>query len=273
MRRRWFFIAAIVGALLLAAQAGAESEFANPGSIEGTVTKAGGGAVEGVEVCAVDVAEDEEFTECAASKSNGSYEIDGLDEGPYRVEFKSGESGLNLATQFWKGTGTATKATIVHVEEARTNTGIDAAVKVATVTSGVLVDGVLQPDADGDGYGDETQDDCPQSVAFQTTCPTISFAPGYSVGARTIKVTVRSSATTPVAITGASPGPGILHSAARIHQGKRDAITVSISDSILAELHHLGPHRSLRLRLRAHASLVVGLPSSDHLTVRLRGRG
>src|SRR5215213_5829847 len=30
---------------------------------------------------------------------------------------------------------------------------------------------VVEPDADGDGFGDETQDKCPQSAATQGTCP------------------------------------------------------------------------------------------------------
>ena len=37
----------------------------------------------------------------------------------------------------------------------------------------------VEPDADGDGYGDETQDKCPQSALFQDECPVVvidSFA-------------------------------------------------------------------------------------------------
>ena len=273
VRRRWFFVAAIVGALLLAAVAEAESEFANPGSIEGVVTKAGGARLEGVEVCAFDVAEDEEFTECAASKSNGAYEINGLDEGPYRVEFKSGESGVNLATQYWKGAATAAKATILRVEESHTITGINAEMKVATVTTGVLVAGVLQPDVDGDGFGDETQDGCPQSAAFHGACPTVSFAPGYSVGANSIQVKVRASATTPVAVTGASPGPGILKATEKAARGAPTTVRVPIPHPLAARLGDLPPSKSVRLRLRAHATAVDGLPSTAHLTVRLPGRG
>lgn len=34
-----------------------------------------------------------------------------------------------------------------------------------------LVQGVVEPDADADGYGDETQDDCPTNASSQTDCP------------------------------------------------------------------------------------------------------
>ena len=273
VRRRWFFVAAIVGALLLAAVAEAESEFANPGSIEGVVTKAGGARLEGVEVCAFDVAEDEEFTECAASKSNGAYEINGLDEGPYRVEFKSGESGVNLATQYWKGAATAAKATILRVEESHTITGINAEMKVATVTTGVLVAGVLQPDVDGDGFGDETQDGCPQSAAFHAACPTVAFASGYSLGPTSIKVKLRAGAKTPVAVTGRLVGGGGTPTVTQSSPaGKLATFTLPIPDRLEARLAHLDSSRSLTLRLRAHAVRVDGAPSTDLLTVRLPGR-
>jgi hypothetical protein len=68
----------------------------------------------------------------------------------------------------------------------------------------VPVAGLIEPDEDGDGLGADTQDGCPQSAAFHAACPTVSFAPGSSVGAKTIKVTVRSRAATPIAVAGAS---------------------------------------------------------------------
>lgn len=35
----------------------------------------------------------------------------------------------------------------------------------------VPVSASLEPDLDGDGYGDETQDGCPESAEYQTACP------------------------------------------------------------------------------------------------------
>jgi Carboxypeptidase regulatory-like domain len=275
MRWRSIFVAAIFGALVIAAAAEAESEFANPGSIEGTVTKTGGTPLQGAEICAFDVAEDEEFTECALSKRNGSYEIDGLDEGPYRVEFKSGSSKLNLATQFWKGASAASKATIVRVEEGKTDTGIDATMEIVPVTSGVEVAGVLEPDIDGDSHGDLTQDRCPQSAAFHTACPNVTFASTYTVGPASIMVRVRASAKTPVAVSSRLPGSGgapkVIQS---VPAGKFATFSLPIPDGLAARrLSRLVPSRSLTLRLRAHAVQVRGAPSTDHLTLRIPGRG
>lgn len=410
---------ALADALLLPGGADAGGEFAQPGSIEGTVTKTGGAKVKDVEVCAFDVAEDEEFTECAETDSNGFYAIDGLDEGPYRVEFKSGESGLNLATQFWKNASSAAKATIVRVEEARAVGAVNAEMKVAATAAtpggtefgdpceftfieaggagfefkrpgsplpaaapvrgvltkwivntpstlpvgiapvdvrvidilgpeaaeivaksaletlgpgkntfetrlpiaagdhlalgsnesptpacgrpnfsgelsgayfespvaqpgskqtffqlefGVPVVGVIEPDVDGDGYGDETQDGCLQSAAFHTACPTVSFAPAYTVGPRSIQLRLRSSARTPVAVTAAMPGPGFLHARVTAAPGKATTIRVPIPASFAARLHQIDPGKSLKLHFRAHATKVEGVPSTDHLTIRLPGR-
>jgi hypothetical protein len=35
----------------------------------------------------------------------------------------------------------------------------------------VLISGTVEPDVDGDGFGDETQDACPSSAAYQGDCP------------------------------------------------------------------------------------------------------
>jgi hypothetical protein len=273
LRRRWLPVAALLVALVLPAAAGAESEFANPSSIEGAVTKSGGAKLKGVEVCAFDVGEDEEFTECAETKSSGAYEINGLEEGSYRVEFKSGSSGMSLATQWWKHASSIGAATTVHVSEDDV-TGIDAEMQVATVTSGVLVGGTLQPDIDGDGFGDLTQDRCPQSSAFHGPCPTVSFLPRPTVTAGAILVKVRASSKAPIAVSGDLPGPGGTPRVVQgVAKGKPATFRLPIPDGLQARLERVPPSRSLALRLKAHAVQVDGAPSTDHLIVQLRGRG
>ncbi len=142
-----------------------------------------------------------------------------------------------------------------------------------TVKLAVPVIGVVEPDEDGDGFGDATQDECPQSAAFHTACPTVSFGSAYSVGAAAIKVKVRSSAATPVSVIGASPGPGILQAKKKLARGKSTTFKVPIPQPLATRLGRLSPSRSLHVRLRAHATAVDGVPSTDHLWVRLPGRG
>src|SRR5690242_8491087 len=95
---------ALVAALALPTSSGAE--FVQPGWIEGVVSVAPGGThVEEIEVCAnAEIEEEENFTQCQPSKADGSYEVTGLPEGKYRVEFSSGDSGLKLVTQYWRNT-------------------------------------------------------------------------------------------------------------------------------------------------------------------------
>jgi len=56
---------------------------------------------------------------------------------------------------------------------------------------------VLEPDADGDGYGDASQDSCPQLTAFHDSCPapvtTITKAPKKRSAKHKVKITFSSS--------------------------------------------------------------------------------
>ncbi len=105
----------------------AAAGFAQPGAIEGVVTVAPGATrIEGVEICASASVEGEWFTQCAESKSNGSYEVIGLPEAIYRVQFSSGESGKSLVTQYYRNTTNPAAAKLLRVNEGQFVTGINA---------------------------------------------------------------------------------------------------------------------------------------------------
>jgi len=89
--------------------------------------------------------------------------------------------------------------------------GFDPDVLVAFVAAGILSDGVntlrpnigavLEPDVDGDGYGDVSQDACPASAYTQAVCPVpdtrITKRPKDKRTSSTIKVTVTFVASVP----------------------------------------------------------------------------
>jgi hypothetical protein len=56
---------------------------------------------------------------------------------------------------------------------------------------------VLEPDVDGDGYGDVSQDGCPALATLQTPCPTadtkVKHAPGRVVHERVVRFKVTST--------------------------------------------------------------------------------
>jgi len=75
------------------------------------------------------------------------------------------------------------------------------------VTGELLVQAVIEPDADGDGFGDETQDGCPTQASNQGTCdnagPGIS---GVAVRGRTINYSLSENATLTFTLQKARPG-------------------------------------------------------------------
>ena len=72
---------------------------------------------------------------------------------------------------------------------------------VNSKASRVAVSAIVEPDVDGDGFGDETQDKCPQSAAFQAECPLISLDQFAVVGRSSITLLVIADHEAPVTVT------------------------------------------------------------------------
>jgi hypothetical protein len=71
-----------------------------------------------------------------------------------------------------------------------------------TTTVRIPMIAVIEPDKDGDGYGDETQDKCPQKSTLQTPCPTITLDAFPIVLKRSVLVLVSASEATSVQVFG-----------------------------------------------------------------------
>ena len=95
---------------------------AGTGAISGTVTGEGTGGLAGIEVCAYP--SDGSKPGCELSGVGGGYEITGLAEGEYVVEFWPGSQ--NYVWQFYAGTQDFEAATPVDVTAGTTKTGVDA---------------------------------------------------------------------------------------------------------------------------------------------------
>lgn len=65
----------------------------------------------------------------------------------------------------------------------------------------VNIEATIERDADGDGYGDETQDGCPQSASFQKACPLLTLGQRSTSSPRRISVQVTASSDTSVTAT------------------------------------------------------------------------
>jgi hypothetical protein len=127
-------IAMLVLAMALIA---APSASAATGSVTGTVTAAGGGALANIQVCAQPVEYETGTYKCEFTDSSGEYALTGLNEGEYVVYFYG---GLDRVTQYFPGKATYSEAEHVDVTGGGTTSGIDAALALAGKIQGHITD-------------------------------------------------------------------------------------------------------------------------------------
>jgi hypothetical protein len=148
------------------------------------------------------------------------------------------------------------------------------------------VSATVEPDADNDGYGDETEDKCPQSAQyFEIPCPplTLSF---FSVAQRSAAL-VYVSAGVPSQITVSAKVPGApkrkrAGSSAAIklkpvtHLANPGQITkykLKFTGPLKAALANLPSNKSLALKVKASGANLAGVVKSEERTLRLKGQG
>lgn len=153
----------------------------------------------------------------------------------------------------------------------------------------------VEPDVDNDGYGDETQDLCPQSAAIQTSCPIITLG-SYGIARRNAAIILATSSyPTPVAVAatvnvprqllrnkrGKRKGKSGARSSALIRiDGGTKAIspgglgfyTLKFPQALRKALRNLPRKRKLTLVATTSATDVAGRPSSTVTRVKLRGQ-
>jgi hypothetical protein len=150
----------------------------------------------------------------------------------------------------------------------------------------VAVSAIVEPDADGDGFGDETQDKCPQSAAFQAECAQISLDQFAVVGRAAITVLVIADHEAPVTVTGTNrdqsgravkrrPKGGFIDlkgGTQTVVAGKIARFKLPFSSKLKSALRDLPRAKSLKLAVTASARNLVGQVSKKTTTVRLRGQ-
>jgi hypothetical protein len=135
----------------------------------------------------------------------------------------------------------------------------------------------VEPDVDGDGYGDETQDQCPQSAAYQTACPVVTVSSLALSSAKAATVYVASSLSAPVAVSGTVKlGKGKTATlgapATTVAPGTLGRFNLALTKPVLAVLKALSTKKSLTLTVAASATNVTGSPSTATSTLKLRGQ-
>jgi hypothetical protein len=136
---------------------------------------------------------------------------------------------------------------------------------------------VIEPDADNDGYGDETQDKCPQNATTQVPCPVVSLSTTSAVkkGLVTIGVTANSQATVTVAGTvklGKGKTATLNGGTQIVAPGTIAKFTLVFPKKLKSKLKELPAKRSLSLAVTATAPNIVGAATTSNLKVKLKGQ-
>jgi hypothetical protein len=134
----------------------------------------------------------------------------------------------------------------------------------------------VEPDADKDGYGDETQDLCPQSAAYQTPCPTAKIDSAATVAKNKITVLVATDLATSASATGTAKAGGkkvtLTGGPMTLTPGALTKLTVKVPGPLKKALAALPAKKSLKVTLTVSATNIVGAPTTDTVTVKLPGR-
>jgi hypothetical protein len=166
--------------------------------------------------------------------------------------------------------------------------------KIESVSGlGVPLTVTVEDDKDKDGYGDETQDRCPQSALFQTECPTTTLQVSGVAKERSILVEARIGGAqaevdvwgqvgwgykpnpklktagdkpTRLIISLAAPRPKTLSA------GKRVTFRVPLRKAVLRRLDRLPPSQSVTAKLTAGATNLAGKVTYKRLFIVLHGR-
>ncbi|MBI2690378.1 MAG: hypothetical protein HYX29_00315 [Solirubrobacterales bacterium] len=123
----------------------------------------------------------------------------------------------------------------------------------------------LEADIDKDGFGDETQDQCPQSALYQSPCPVLAISQELAAAKGAILITAAASADTSLTATASVKVPKL---------GSKKASTVTFSSKPTA--FSGGQLKKIKLKLpsRANSALATTKKSKKlKFTVTVTGNG
>lgn len=149
----------------------------------------------------------------------------------------------------------------------------------APVTEGrVPLAAVIEPDADGDGFGDETQDGCPQSAATQAPCPAVTLDASATAKKKLVTVLVTSSTTANVTVSGkVSLGKGkkanINGGTQAVAPGAFTKFKLKFPAKLIKRLKELPPSKKLTLKVTSSAPNLAAPPTTSVIKVKLKGQG
>ena len=142
----------------------------------------------------------------------------------------------------------------------------------------VPVAAIIEPDADNDGFGDETQDACPQSATLQVACPVVKLSSSVTAGRKLVTVLVTGTSPASVTVTGkVSLGKGkkakLKGGTKAVNPGAFTKFKLKFPAKLIARLKELSPSKKLTLKITSSAPNVAAAPTKKTLKVKLKGQG
>jgi hypothetical protein len=137
---------------------------------------------------------------------------------------------------------------------------------------------VIEADADNDGFGDETQDQCPGNAAIQTACPLpVTLATFTQVKKGSVTVVVTPSAASTVSVKGlANLGKGkkaTLRGGTQIlAPGLQGKFKLFFPKKVKTKLKELSPNQKLMLKVTVSGTNATGAATAKTLKVKLKGQ-
>jgi hypothetical protein len=137
---------------------------------------------------------------------------------------------------------------------------------------------VIEPDADNDGFGDETQDACPQSAAVQVACPLVALSTSTQLKKGSVTIIVTSSVAAPVTVKGvARLGKG---KKAKMNGGTQNLLPGTLNKyrlfftkGLKNKLKEMSPKKRLTLTVTISGTNVAGALTTKTLKLKLKGQG
>lgn len=140
----------------------------------------------------------------------------------------------------------------------------------------------VEADVDGDGYGDVSQDKCPESARYHGPCPQVSFAATARGASRSVLVKLRLSSEATVGVYGAvrwqRPSDG-RHMSAGLGGGTPQKLqpgvhrfSLALPNEVVKTLSRLKPAHSLPVRITIRVTDLAGRVKKQVLRLRIPGR-
>jgi len=139
------------------------------------------------------------------------------------------------------------------------------------------VSAVIEPDADNDGFGDETQDACPQSATTQAACPVAKLSTSATAAKKLVTVLLTSTVAANVTVKGkVSLGKGNTASlkggTKAVTPGAFTKFRLKFPKKLLKRLKELPPSKKLTLSVTSTAPNLAGPLTKKTIRVKLKGQ-